>query len=100
MRLTGGWRGALEELLSTRGQALKRYAFLLCGDDDEADDLVQTALVKVLARVTTPPARSVEAFVKRVIANEYLDRMRARRTWLRHLPRLAQRPDQHDWTAD
>jgi DNA-directed RNA polymerase specialized sigma24 family protein len=40
------WESALAELVTMRGVALKRYAFLLCGSDAEADDLVQDALVK------------------------------------------------------
>ncbi len=79
---------ALRDLLTTRGQDLKRYAYVLCGNDDDADDLVQGALVKVLSRPVRQPD-SLEAFLKRVLVNEYLDRYRARRTWQRYLPRLA-----------
>ena len=58
------WRGALAELLAVRGQALKRFAYLLCGDDAEADDLVQEALVKVLSRRATGEVRSLERYAR------------------------------------
>jgi DNA-directed RNA polymerase specialized sigma24 family protein len=35
------WDQTLGGLVSERGTALKRHAFLLCGDDTQADDLVQ-----------------------------------------------------------
>jgi RNA polymerase sigma factor (sigma-70 family) len=96
------WRDALAELLAIRGQALKRYAYLICGTDEEADDLVQEALVKVLSRThgVSSDVRAPEPYLKRVIVNIYLDRTRARRTWQRYLPRLAQPEDRGDWTAD
>ena len=37
-----------EDLVRSRYERLRRAAFVLCGDVDAADDLVQTALVKVL----------------------------------------------------
>ena len=94
------WRDPVAVLLAGRGQALKRYAFLLCGDDHEADDLVQAALVSVLVRTRRTEPASLEAYVRRAVLNEYLDRARARRTWLRYAPRLVAVPDSRDWTVD
>lgn len=43
------WRVTLSDLVSLRGGTLKRYAYhLLCGDPQDADDLIQTALMEVL----------------------------------------------------
>jgi RNA polymerase sigma-70 factor (sigma-E family) len=95
-----GRHSTLTELVAARGHALKRYAYLLCGNDAEADDLVQDALVKVLARRNHGPVQDLEAYVKRAIVNRYLDRVRARRTWLRHAPRTVTPPDSADWTGD
>jgi DNA-directed RNA polymerase specialized sigma24 family protein len=44
------WEQAMSALTHERGGALKRYAFLLCGNDAEADDLVQEALLRAFAR--------------------------------------------------
>jgi len=94
-----GWPQVLEELLDARGRELKRYAFVLCGSHDEANDLVQEALVKVLSRPAVGRLRSAEAFVKKVIANEFIDRARARGRWSRYLSRLVPVADHDDWTT-
>ena len=94
------WRGALAELLAVRGQALKRFAYLLCGDDAEADDLVQEALVKVLSRRATGEVRSLERYVRQTIVNIYLDRTRKHKTWLGYLSRVAEPEREGDWTSD
>jgi RNA polymerase sigma-70 factor (sigma-E family) len=88
------WREVVGGLMAARGQALKRYAYVLCGSDDEAEDLVQQALVNALSRGRGRDLRSPEAYVKRVITNEYLDRRRAQETWLRHARRVV--PSAHD----
>jgi hypothetical protein len=49
------WKHTLAELASGRGAALKRHAFLLCGDDFQAEDLVQEALVRAFARPLRAP---------------------------------------------
>src|SRR5665647_1452950 len=49
------WEQSLQELVRTRGTALVGYAYLLCGDRREAEDLVQDALVKTYARGVPQP---------------------------------------------
>jgi len=44
------WKQTLAELARDRLVPLKRQAFLLCGDDSHAEDLVQEALVRAFAR--------------------------------------------------
>ena len=78
------WKQILAELIDGRGAVLKRYAFLLCGDDAQAEDLVQEALVRTLAR----PLRgsrpgSAEAYVRVVILNLFIDGTRQRSRWRR-----------------
>jgi RNA polymerase sigma factor (sigma-70 family) len=96
----GWWQGALSELVTARGQALKRFAFLLCGDDAEADDLVQDALVRSLSRSGRGGVTNLEGYVRRAIVNGFLDQRRARRSWLRFAPRLLAPDRVEDATAD
>lgn len=68
-----------EEYVVARGPALERYAFVLTGDRQRSEDLVQTALLKAyrhwwrLARAEHP-----DAYVRRIITTSYLDWRRRR----------------------
>lgn len=64
------------EFVATRWTALLRTAYLLTGDHDRAEDLVQSALVrvhrhwpKVLAKDDGPQWRSPEAYVRKTMVN-------------------------------
>jgi RNA polymerase sigma-70 factor (sigma-E family) len=68
-----------EEYVAARGRALERYAFVLTGDRQRSQDLVQTALVKAyrqwrrVARTDHP-----DAYVRRILTTSYLDWRRRR----------------------
>lgn len=88
---------ALDALVAARGQALKRYAFLMSGDDDTADDLVQEALTRALAcRVVPGDPRELERYVRRIVVNLVVDAGRRRTRWWRLLPRVASRGEAAD----
>jgi DNA-directed RNA polymerase specialized sigma24 family protein len=75
------WEQELGDLAAERGTALKRQAFLLCGDDAQADDLVQEALVRAFTR----PLRilrpgGTEAYVRTIMVNLFIDGTRRRGT--------------------
>jgi RNA polymerase sigma-70 factor (sigma-E family) len=81
------WERIVTELVAQRGDALLRYAALLCGDRDEAADLVQDALVKTFGRLRNGfGVDSAEAYVRRVILNSHLDGGRRRSRWRRVAP--------------
>jgi RNA polymerase sigma-70 factor (sigma-E family) len=69
-----------EDFAAARLPALLRYAVLLCGDRDEAHDLVQEVLTRALvkwdriAKIEEP-----HAYVRRMLTNEFLSRRRRRR---------------------
>lgn len=85
-----------EEFVAGRRPALLRTAFLLTGHAEDAEDLVQTTLIKVVpkwGRIKDNP----EAYVRKVLAREATTRWRTRRwreTVVEHLPdREATGPD-------
>jgi RNA polymerase sigma-70 factor (sigma-E family) len=72
-------RAAFERLVATRSQALLRSAYLMTGDAQLAEDLLQTALAKMISRwgrLREPEA--AEAYVRRVMTSTYL------KWWRRH----------------
>jgi len=86
------WDTALANLAGGRLAALKRQAFLLCGDDHQAEDLVQDALVRAFARsLRSPRPDAVEAYVRKIMVNLFIDRARRQSRWRRSAPLLAER---------
>ena len=82
------WGDDLAELAATRGSALVGYAYLLTGDLDRAQDLVQEALARAFARPRLGADLVwAEAYVRRTILNTFLDGYRRDRAWgrVRHL---------------
>ena len=71
------------EFVLARQAALLRTAYLLTGHAQDAEDLVQTTLVKVVPqwrRIREDP----EPYVRRVLVNENVSRWRRRR-WREHV---------------
>ena len=86
--MTGRWDEVATTLIADRGAALARYAFLLCGDRDDAQDLVQEALVRTFSKPRLGlGVERAEAYVRRAILNEVIDRSRRDANWrrVRHL---------------
>lgn len=66
-----------ETWVAARGPALTRYAFLVCGDESESQDLVQTALEKAWPRWRSISHRGdPEAYLRRAITNGAISRWR------------------------
>jgi RNA polymerase sigma-70 factor (sigma-E family) len=65
--------------------ALRRTAYLLCSDWHQADDLVQTTLVKLyVAWRRVHEKDAPEAYTRRILTRTYLDERR--RPWRREAP--------------
>ena len=78
---------AFSEFVRARRAHLRRVAYAICGDWHRADDLVQTALVKLY--VAWPRVRRdgrEETYVRRIIARADIDEHR--RPWRRESPGL------------
>ena len=82
------WERTLDDLVRARGVALTRYAYLLCGDAREAEDLVQDALVKTFSRRRDlRESGPIEAYIRQAILTTHIDGVRRRQRWaaIRHL---------------
>src|SRR6266581_5813744 len=83
------WKQTLAELSRDRLASLKRQAFLLCGNDGQAEDLVQDALVRAFARpLRAPRSGAAEAYVRVIMVNLFIDIARRRSRWRRVAPLL------------
>ncbi|HEV2371842.1 MAG TPA: sigma-70 family RNA polymerase sigma factor [Streptosporangiaceae bacterium] len=79
----------LTDLASGRGVALKRHAFLLCGNAAQADDLVQESLVRAFTRpLRVPWPGAAEAYVRTIMVNLFIDGARRHSRWSRVEPLL------------
>lgn len=70
--------GSFEEFVGARRDALLRTAYLLTGNHHDAEDLVQSALIKAVPkwwRIKDGP----EPYVRQVLARESVNRWRRRR---------------------
>jgi RNA polymerase sigma factor (sigma-70 family) len=94
------WEQVVERLVSERGDALIRYAYFVSGNQDDASDLVQDALVKTFGRLRNGfTVASAEAYVRRAILNNYVDRGRRGMRW-RRIAHLQATPESEESTAE
>lgn len=90
------WEDIVTRLVEERGDALVRYAYLICGRREDASDLVQDALVKTFGRLRNGHSiSSAEAYVRKAILNTYLDAGRRTSRW-RKIAHLQAEPDAMD----
>lgn len=73
------------EFVAARATTLLRVAYLACGDEVEAEDLLQTALERTYRNWERVRHDSPEPYVRRVIVNAAISRAR-RRAILRIIP--------------
>ncbi|AGZ41629.1 SigE family RNA polymerase sigma factor [Actinoplanes friuliensis] len=75
----------LQSFVEARYLHLRRTAYLLCGDWHRAEDLVQTALAKVVVAARRRTIDSLDAYARTVLTRVYLDHRR-RHPWQRERP--------------
>lgn len=88
----------LSNLIRTHHRSFIGYAYLLCGNPRDAEDIVQDALIKVFAGRKTRPGDLTAAYVRRAILTTYLDTGRRRHRWLNviHLTATSDRQESLD----
>ncbi|HEU5107345.1 MAG TPA: sigma-70 family RNA polymerase sigma factor [Micromonosporaceae bacterium] len=74
--------GGAEEFARTRLDALRRFAYLICGSVAEAEDLAQIAVIEVWRRWRTA-GQNPDAYARRVIVSRNVSRWRR---WRREVP--------------
>jgi RNA polymerase sigma-70 factor (ECF subfamily) len=68
-----------EEVARDHGRFLYNVAFRLAGNDVDAQDLVQEALIRVRKGLETYEPGSLEGWLARIVTNVFLDEVRRRR---------------------
>jgi len=69
----------LREFVAARGAALSRAAFLLTGDHQAAEDLVQETYVVLVRRWQRSGSLDSEAYVRAILYSRFVDGWRRRR---------------------
>ena len=89
-----GERGARERLAGALRPLVCRWALVMTGDPDDAEDVAQVVLMKTLSSLASFDGRSrVTSWVYRITRNASLDRQREKR----QVQRLA---DKAEWLAE
>jgi RNA polymerase sigma-70 factor (ECF subfamily) len=68
-----------EEVARAHGRFLYNVAYRLSGNDDDAYDLVQEALLRVRKGLETYQPGSMEGWLSRIVTNVFLDEVRRKR---------------------
>lgn len=69
------------DFVASRQHHLRRFAYLSCGDWHRAEDIVQTAFIKLYTAWTRVSGESLDAYTRRIIVNTIIDD--SRRGWFR-----------------
>jgi RNA polymerase sigma-70 factor (ECF subfamily) len=80
-----------EEIARDHGRFLYNVAYRLAGNDSDAQDLVQEALVRVRRGLETYKPGSLEGWLARIVTNVFLDEVRRKRR--RPVVALPENPD-------
>ena len=70
-----------EEVARDYGRFLYTVAYRLSGNDDDAQDLVQEALIRVRRGLERYEPGSLEGWLARIVTNVFLDEVRRKRRW-------------------
>ncbi|MGC4175412.1 sigma-70 family RNA polymerase sigma factor [Demequina sp.] len=86
------WEPILDQVMRERAARLLAYAAMVTGDDAEAHDVLQEALVRSFSkRRAFAHVNAAEAYVRRAIPTVYLDGLRKRKSRERNHARAYER---------
>ncbi|MBB2940842.1 RNA polymerase sigma-70 factor (sigma-E family) [Actinoplanes lutulentus] len=71
-------RSGFEEYVRARGDALRRFAYLLCGDRHLGEDLVQEVLVKAYRRWHRIEADQPDSYLRTALVRSHVSWLRRR----------------------
>src|SRR5688500_18092009 len=71
------------QFVVSRTERLRRFAYLCCGDWHRAEDVVQTALLRLYRSWKRARRKSVDGYVRRIIVNLLIDEYRL--VWFRRV---------------
>jgi RNA polymerase sigma-70 factor (sigma-E family) len=71
-------RHGFEEYVRARGDALRRFAYLLCGDRHLGEDLVQEVLIKAYRRWSRIEADNPDAYLRTALVRSHVSWLRRR----------------------
>jgi RNA polymerase sigma-70 factor (sigma-E family) len=80
------------EYVTARLPALRRIAFLLCGDAHRADDIVQNAITRLYVHWRKArAAENIDAYVRTIVVRTFLNEQRT--GWLARVRLVSEMPD-------
>ncbi|WP_112246541.1 SigE family RNA polymerase sigma factor [Kribbella monticola] len=90
-----GWEGDYVDFFVARAAGLRRTAYLMCGDWQLAEDLVQTTFVRLYQHWPRVRRETADAYARRILTNLFLSRRKksSREQVTEDVP---ERPGQHD----
>ncbi|WP_158884358.1 SigE family RNA polymerase sigma factor [Amycolatopsis anabasis] len=89
--MRAGDEQAYTEYVTGRLPALRRIAYLLCGDPHRADDIVQTAITRLYVHWRKAAAAdNLDAYVRAIVVRTFLNEQR--RGWLSRVRLVAETP--------
>jgi RNA polymerase sigma-70 factor (sigma-E family) len=88
----------LHAFVNGRYAHLRRMAYLLCGDWHRAEDLVQTALARVVVAARRRRIDDLDAYARTVLTRVFFDD--SRRGWFRWERAAPETPDRGGTTSD
>lgn len=74
-------RAEYHEYVAARTDAMRRFAYLSCGDWHRAEDAVQEAFVKLYKAWSRARRHSLDAYTRRIVVNALIDDHR--KSWFR-----------------
>jgi RNA polymerase sigma-70 factor (sigma-E family) len=91
-------RQGFEDYVRARGDALRRFAYLLCGDRHLGEDLVQEVLIKAYRRWSRIEADDPDAYLRTALVRSHVSWLRRRSSGER--PRWETKADEGRSTPD